>query len=237
MLPRPRVSQPRPSCPSPFLESAPTHSLPSPSCTLRRTPSPSLSLCAHSCGTPPKLHRRSVAIVERLPRPLPRWAPTLRQQRGTPFGLPPAPLFHPVHAHWRSPRAAGAPPPSTRGSPTSSSLLKRSRVSSRGEQPPVPLFPRLLRCPLRNCSPEQVSAAVGPLRRSLRPLVPPHRCHAHDRVRRATLNPPVPFWASQRAPACSRPRLRQASAVDASGATTGNQGTWPELAVRSELSV
>jgi hypothetical protein len=62
--------------------------------------------------------------------------------------------------------------------------------------PPVPLFPRLLPCPSSDCSPEQVSPVVGPLRRGLRPLVPLCRCHAHDRVRRATPNPLVPFPTS-----------------------------------------
>jgi hypothetical protein len=44
---------------------------------------------------------------------------------------------------------------------------------------PVPLFLHLLPWFSRDCSPEQVRAAVGPLRCGLRPLVPLRRCHAH----------------------------------------------------------
>jgi hypothetical protein len=129
-------------------------SLPSPNCALSRTPSLSLSasLCARAREAPSKLCHRFVAVVERLPCLLPRWAPPLRLQRGTPSGLPLAPLFRPVRAHLHSPHAAEVPLPSTQGIPASSPLLKRSRVSSRGENPPppVPLFPRLLPCPSCN---------------------------------------------------------------------------------------
>jgi hypothetical protein len=44
---------------------------------------------------------------------------------------------------------------------------------------PTPLISRLLPCCLRNRSPELSSAAVEPLRRRPRPLVPLHRCRAH----------------------------------------------------------
>ena len=57
MLPRPRVSQPRPSRPSPFLESAPTHSLPRLVAPSGELPRP-LSRSAH---TTVELRRSSTA--------------------------------------------------------------------------------------------------------------------------------------------------------------------------------
>jgi hypothetical protein len=57
----------------------------------------------------------------------------------------------------------------------------------------MPLFPRLSPCPSRDCSPEQVRAAVELLCRGLRSLVPPlWRC-AHGRVCRVTLSAPESF--------------------------------------------
>jgi hypothetical protein len=87
-----------------------------------------------------------------------------RHQRRTPSGFPPTSLFHPVRAHWPSPRAAEAPPSTTQGLPVSPPFLKRSRVPSRGEQLPTPLISLVLPCHPRNCSPEQVCAAARPPR-------------------------------------------------------------------------
>jgi hypothetical protein len=54
---------------------------------------------------------------------------------------------------------------------------------------PMPLFPHLLPCPSRDCSPEQVRAAVGPLLCGPHPLMPLCRCYAHCHVRH-TPEPP-----------------------------------------------
>jgi hypothetical protein len=133
--PRPHLSRPRPTCPSPFLEPAPTHLLPSLNCALSQTPSISLSLCAHPWSSvmirhPFRGHRRasaaSVATVSSASSPA---------TRDTPW-FAPTPLFYPIRAHRLSPRAAEAAQPSTQGLPASPSLLKRSRVPFRGEQLP-----------------------------------------------------------------------------------------------------
>jgi hypothetical protein len=55
---------------------------------------------------------------------------------------------------------------------------------------PVPLIWLSLLCSSRNCSPEQSSVAVSPLRRGLRPLVLLRQCVRHGRVRQTSLIAP-----------------------------------------------
>jgi hypothetical protein len=118
-------------------------------------------------------HRRasaaSIASVSSAPSPTTRdtfwFASSLSISPG-----PSSPAFSPC---------SRSPPPSTRGILASPSLPWYSRVSSRGEQSPMPLFLHLLPSSSRDCSPEQVCTAVGPLRRILRPLVPPRERCAH----------------------------------------------------------
>jgi hypothetical protein len=212
----------------------PTHSLPSLSCALNRTPSLSLSLshCAHAHEAPPWSVVRSVAAVELLPHPLPRLAPPPREQRETPSGLPLAPLFHSVRAHRLLHLAAGAPPPSTQGLPASPPLLKRSRVPSRGEK-----TPHALNFPCTTLSSAQLlTGASLRCRYATSPqtdtMVPLRRCRAHDRFRRVIPNLPVPLQASQD-PWHGRARvsgevLSRSQAAPPLAARKGDQG-WPSV--------
>jgi hypothetical protein len=148
------------------------------SCTLRQAPSPSLSLCAHArearCGPPPVLwlplsFYRAHCLGELRPfacnmghllvRPQPLW-----------FALSALTGFF----TWQTELCRHRPEAS----------LRPCRCSSAPESPlkvnnsPTPLFPRVFPCLSRNCPPEWVCAAVGPLHRELSPLVPPRRCRA-----------------------------------------------------------
>jgi hypothetical protein len=98
------------------------------------------------------------------------------------------------------------------------------------------LVPLIWSSPLyssRDCSPKQSSAAVSPLRRGLRPLVPLRQREGHGRVRQTALIAPrlVP---EPLVPRRGRPaRLRRTLVVGPSGATAPK----PALAVRSRPSV
>jgi hypothetical protein len=72
----------------------------------------------------------------------------------------PSPLVCPIHAHLLLHLAAGATPPSTRGLPASPSLLKRSRVSTQGEQ-----LPHALNSPCVALSFAQLLVGLGLRRR------------------------------------------------------------------------
>jgi hypothetical protein len=142
----------------------------------QQTPSP-LSLAPRARPWSSVVVRRPFCgHLELQSRPLPRRASPPNQQRETPSGSPPVPLFRAVRAHRPFHRAAGAPPPSTQGIPASLPLLKRSRVPSRGEQLPHALnfsCTALLSAQTLtgvNC------AAIGLLRHEPRPLVPLRLC-------------------------------------------------------------
>jgi hypothetical protein len=85
----------------------------------------------------------------------------------------------------------------------------------------------------RDCSPEQSSAAVSPLRCGLRPLVLLRQRVGHGRVRQTSLIAPrlVPEPLAPRSGRSAR--LRRTLAVRPSGATAPK----PALAVRSRPSV
>jgi hypothetical protein len=178
---------------TPFLEPAPTHSLPLLSCALNRPPRTSLSQCTCTRGAPLWSVVRFVAAVELLSRPLPRWAPPSRQQRETPSGLPPTPLILPVPAH----RALTVQPELPRHWPKAS--LRPRRCSSAPESPlevsklPTPLISHLLSHCKRNRSSKSMCTTIGLLRRGPRPLVPLCRFRAHGWVRCVTPNSPRPF--------------------------------------------
>jgi hypothetical protein len=111
----------------------------------------------------------------------------------TPADLPLAPMFRLVHAHQPSPHAAGAPPSSTKGFHVSLSLLKRSRVPSRGEQLLDALnFPCTALLSVQSLA-GVVCAAVGLLRDRPRPLVPLRRYQAHGSVCSVTPSLLQPF--------------------------------------------
>jgi hypothetical protein len=54
--------------------------------------------------------------------------------------------------------------------------------------------------------------------------VPLRQCQAHNRVCRATSNPPKPSPTPQDPPACPCPRLRRSSIAESGGAAAGSQG-------------
>jgi hypothetical protein len=98
---------------------------------------------------------------------------------------------------------------------------------------PVPLIWLSSLYSSRDCSPEQSSAAVSPLRHGLRPLVPLRQRVGHGRVRQTALvaprlvpEPLVPHHGRSA-------RLRRTLAVGPSGATAPKSA----LAVRSRPSV
>jgi hypothetical protein len=101
---------------------------------------------------------------------------------------------------------------------------------------PVPLIWLSSLCSSRDCSPEQSSAAVSPLRRGLRSLVPPRRRKGHRRVRQTPLiaprlvpEPLVPYRGRSA-------RLRRTPAAGPSGATTFRSGPQPlDLGRPSEI--
>jgi hypothetical protein len=151
--------------------------------------------------------------------------------------LPTAPQFRPICAHRRSPRAAEAPPPSTQGIPVSPPLLKRSKVSSCGEQLPhalnfsctVLLFTQSLVgvvCAVVGLHHRKLPLSSAPAPVSCpRPYLP---CHPEP----SCALPSVPWPA-----ACPHPRLRRTSTVRANGATSGGDGTLTALAIGSRASI
>jgi hypothetical protein len=155
-----------------------SHSLPSLSCALSRTPSLlSLALCAHPWSShlvcrPFRGHRRassaSVALVSS--------ASSLAMRNTLWFAL--ASLFRSIRAHWPFHHAARAPSSSTQGLPASPSLLKRSRVPSRNEKLPHALNFSCTALLSAQLLPRANCAVVG-LLHGPRPLVPLHRCRAH----------------------------------------------------------
>jgi hypothetical protein len=232
------VSRPPLHAPGLPLEPTPTHSLPYLSCAPSRTLSPPLSLCAHQ-GVPPPLavvsclfygHRRALSspiasessASSSAARDTPQFAPT--------------PLVRPVRAHRSSPRAVGAPPPSTRGVPASPLLPRCSSVSSRGEQPPCDpislitalVFARLL-------------AGVGPHRRwATPPCFAPFGATAPALCPQSSLPccPDVPeYFPKSLEPRRGRPpRLRRDLTTRSSGATAPKTGRWPlDLGRPSEI--
>jgi hypothetical protein len=89
---------------------------------------------------------------------------------------------------------------------------------------PVPLIWSFSLYSSRDFSLEQSSAAVSPLCRGLRPLVPLRRCDTHGRVRQTALNTPRPVPKPQE-PHRGRPaRLRRTLAVGPSDTTAFRSG-------------
>jgi hypothetical protein len=84
---------------------------------------------------------------------------------------------------------------------------------------PVPLIWLSSLYSSRDCSPEQSSAAISPLRRGLCPLVPLRQCEGHGRVHQTALIVPrlvpEPLVPRRGQPSC----LRQTLAIGPSGAT------------------
>jgi hypothetical protein len=156
--PRPRVSRPRPTHPSLFWSPCPlTRSL------AQLCPQPNSLALSRSTCTPVELRRDPPPFCGR------RRASTVfvalvssassLAMRDT-LWFAPASLFRLVHTHLRSPCAAKAPPLLTQGIPVSPSLLKHSRVSSRGEQ-----LPHALNFPCTALSSARLLAGASPRHR------------------------------------------------------------------------
>jgi hypothetical protein len=100
-------------------------------------------------------------------------------------------LLRPVRAHRSISCAAGAPPPSTRGSIAPPPFSKRLGVRTRGEHPSHAFIsPSITPAPTQ-LLPGVSCAAAEPFH--LRSLAPPGRFYAHGRVRRVALNVSNPF--------------------------------------------
>jgi hypothetical protein len=165
--PTSRVSRPPLHAPGLLLDPTPTHLLHSLSCAPTEYSRP-LSRSERAHGVPPPLavvsrlfygHRRALA------------APVASMSSASALAARDTPRFTPitlvrlVRAHRSSPRAVGAPSPSTRGVPASPLLTRCSTVSSRGEQPPctaISLFTALVFA--------RLLAKVRPRRRWVTPL-------------------------------------------------------------------
>ena len=131
--PRSRILRPRPRVCAPFEPRALRAHLPSLSCTLSQTPSPSPSLCARNQGAPPPPTdvRRPFHGRRGTPRRVccpSKLRPTACPP-GTPLGSTLIPLVRLVLAHRSSSWTAGALPPSPRGVPVPPSLHHDSCVS------------------------------------------------------------------------------------------------------------
>jgi hypothetical protein len=101
---------------------------------------------------------------------------------------------------------------------------------------PVPLIWLSLLYSSSNCSPEQSSAAVIPLRRGLRSLVPPRRREGHGRVRQTPLIAPGPVLEPLEPRRGRSARLRRTLAVGPSGATMFRSAPQPlDLGRPSEI--
>jgi hypothetical protein len=101
---------------------------------------------------------------------------------------------------------------------------------------PVPLIWSSPLYSSRDCSSEQSSAAVSPLRRGLRPLAPLRQREGHGRVRQIARIAPRPV-PKPREPRCGRPaRFRQTLATRPSGATAFRSDPQPlDLGRPSEI--
>jgi hypothetical protein len=218
--------------PEPYLEPAPTHSIPSPSCALSRTPSLSLSRSAHA---PVELRRSSTVVL--WPSSSVCRIRCLGELR--PFAsnaghslVCPQPLYFarsaltgvlPVQLkpHHRRPKAS----------------LRPRRCSGAPEfplqvrPPPCPYFPICCHVP-RVIAHRSKSAASWSAPSGAPSLVSCPRSCPSCHLEPSCALPSVP-WP----PARPRPCLRRTSTVGASGATAGGHGTLTVLVVGSRVSI
>jgi hypothetical protein len=212
-----RVLRPRNCTFAPFEPRALLAHLPSLTCALSRTPSPSLSLCARGQRAPPlptvDRHRARIPYVASVS------SASLSATRDTLW-------FAHFPSGWCGPPLTGAfvvqPEPRCR----------RSQAPSHPRRPPSPpefalevsnLLTPLVRllmpfCP-RDCSPELVGAAISLPRRVQRPLVLPRQREAHGQVRHTALNAPELFLKPLEPHRGQSPRLRRSLVVGSSNAT------------------
>jgi hypothetical protein len=238
--PRPRFLQPRPRVCAPFEPRTLLSHLPSLTCALSRTPSPSLSLCARGQRAPPLptvdcrpfCDRRRV----RVPSVASVSSASLSATRDTlwfacfPLWLARSPLTGAFVAQQEPRRRQSEAPSHPRRPPSPPEFaLEVSNL-------PTPLIRLLLPfCP-RDCSPELICAAVSPPRRVQRPLVLLCQRDAHGRVHRTALNAPELFLKPLERRLGQFPRLQRALASGPSGATAFRFGPLPlDLGRPSEI--
>jgi hypothetical protein len=150
--------------------------------------------------------------------------------------LPFPSLICPVHAHRSVSCAARARRRRPEAPPHPRRSLSVPEFGLEVSNLPMPLFRQVSpQCP-SNSSPELIRAAVSPLCRVLRPLVPPCRFCAHGRVPQIALSALELFPKPLEPCLGQSPRLRRDFATGSSGSTTPASGHQPlDLGRPSEI--